>query len=104
MKVELRSKLIVYLEMYPELDVICRVNEELFSGDFLWVAGEITGVDVSEYCILSERYCVGEESILEELEDMYSERDLSENEFDKMILDEYEKLKTKHAIFIDVSN
>jgi hypothetical protein len=112
MKDKIKS-LIKLMEENPELEVLCKVEDDLFCGmeddRYTWFLGEIGNCEISDYYMPFERIYIDDEiyeKIYEELEDNYDLENLSDEEIELKVDIAYEEKKAaneiKTAIFVNI--
>ena len=94
METKVRDQLSNALRDFPDLEIICKIERELFiDGAYDWIMGQINNVIVDEYYQDDETIYIGEEDIKEYLFD---------NCEDEIPDNQYKELKLKKAIFLEV--
>jgi hypothetical protein len=106
MKNDKIKSLIKLIEENPELEVLCKVEDDLFCGEpYSWFLGKIGNCEICDYYMPSERIYINDE-IYDELNNNYDLDNLSEEEIELKVDIDYEEKKAaeeiKTAIFVNI--
>lgn len=104
------EKLLKLSQENPELEILCRVEDEIFSGEYGWYLANICNVEINEYYTPNETVFI-DNKIIDQIaceEEDKEEYELAQDEdFDNIINKIYEEKKKngeiKKAIFITIS-
>ena len=105
MNIDINNQLVRMILDNPEMEVIYLPASHLYDSDNQSIcAGRAYNIEVDEYCILNDKFCISDGNILGEIEYMYDDgkTDVS----DKFVENIYNFLESggqiKRAIFVRV--